>query len=255
MLFDLKGKVAVVTGSSRGIGRAIAERMAEAGAKVVVSSRKLDSCQEVVQGIVARGGEAIAVQCHIGDRAQVKNLVETAVKTWGKLDILVCNAASNPYFGPLEFISDEAFDKILHNNVKSTLWLCNAAIPQMAERGEGAVIIISSVASIKGNALLGAYGISKAADLGLMMNMAVEWGPKNVRVNAISPGIIRTDFAKALWENPQILDPTIDKTPLRRIGEVDDVAGVAIMLASRAGAFITGQNIVVDGGGTINSAT
>lgn len=254
MLFDLKGKVAVVTGSSRGIGRAIAERMAEAGAKVVVSSRKLEPCQEVVQGIVARGGEAMAVQCHIGDKAQIQNLADTTIKTWGKIDILVCNAASNPYFGPLQQISDEAFDKIMHNNVKSNLWLCNAVIPQMAERGDGAVIIISSVASIKGNTHLGAYGISKAADLGIVMNLAVEWGPRNVRVNAISPGIIKTDFAKALWENPEIYDATIQKAPLRRIGDVDDVAGIAIMLASRAGNFITGQNIVVDGGGTINSA-
>src|ERR1700681_1546866 len=251
VLFDMTGRVALITGSPRGIGRAIAERMAEAGAKVVISSRKADACAEVAAAINAHGGTAIAHAANISDRAALQGLVDRTLHEWGRIDVLVCNAAVNPYYGPLLEIPDEAFDKIMASNVRSNLWLCKMVIPQMAERREGSVVVISSIAGLKGNPVLGAYGISKAADFQLVRNLAVEWGPSNVRVNAIAPAIIRTDFARKLWEDPAIYAHAVSGYPLRRIGEPDEVAGAAIFLASRAGAFCTGQVITVDGGMTI----
>jgi NAD(P)-dependent dehydrogenase (short-subunit alcohol dehydrogenase family) len=250
-LFDLGGRVAVVTGSSRGIGRAIAERMAEAGAQVVVSSRNKDKCDEVVAAIAARGGTATAVACNISHKAELEALVAAARAAYGKIDVLVCNAAVNPHFGPSQQIPDTAFDKVMSSNIRSTHWLCQLAIPEMAERRDGAVIIVSSMAGLKGSAYLGAYAISKAADMQLARNLAVEWGRHNVRINCIAPGLVRTDFARALWDNPVIYQRTVAATPLARIGEPDDIAGAALLLASRAGAFITGQTIVVDGGITV----
>ena len=247
----MTGRVALITGSTRGIGRAIAERMAEAGAKVVISSRKADACAEVAAGIAARGGSAIAHAASISDKAALQGLVDRTLHEWGRVDVLVCNAAVNPYYGPLLEIPDDAFDKIMASNVRSNLWLCKMVIPQMAERREGSVVVVSSIAGLKGNTALGAYGISKAADFQLVRNLAVEWGPANVRVNAIAPAIIRTDFARKLWEDPEIYAKAVSGYPLRRIGEPDEVAGAAIFLASRAGAFVTGQVIVVDGGVTI----
>ena len=202
-LFDLAGKVALVTGSTRGIGLGIAQQFARRGARVVVSSRKPDACESAKNGILEAGGEAIAVPCNIGSKEQLRALVDAAVAQWGTIDVLVCNAAVNPYFGPLANISDDQFDKIMNSNVRSNLWLCNMALPLMASAGGGAAIIVSSIAGLKGSRLLGAYGISKAADSQLARNLAVEWGPKNIRVNAIAPGVIKTDFAKALYENPE----------------------------------------------------
>ena len=250
-LFDLTGKVAVVTGSSRGIGRAIAEAMAHHGAKVVISSRKAEPCREVADGIRAAGGEAMVIPCHIGNKDQVRHLVDETNRNYGPIDILVCNAAINPHYGSLEDITDEAFDKIMATNVRSTLWLANMVRPQMAEKKDGAIIIVSSIGGLKGSAAIGAYCISKAADFQLARNLAVEWGKHNIRVNCIAPGIVKTDFARALWENPQILQATQQRAPLRRIGEPEDIAGAAVFLASRAGAFMTGQKIVLDGGVTI----
>ncbi len=251
VLFDMTGRVALITGSTRGIGRAIAERMAEAGAKVVISSRKAGACEEIAAGINARGGSAIAHAASISDKAALQGLVDRTLHEWGRIDVLVCNAAVNPYYGPLLEIPDDAFDKIMASNVRSNLWLCKMVIPQMAERRDGSVIVVSSIAGLKGNTALGAYGISKAADFQLVRNLAVEWGPSNVRVNAIAPAIIRTDFARKLWEDPDIYAKAVSGYPLRRIGEPDEVAGAAIFLASRAGAFVTGQVITVDGGVTI----
>jgi NAD(P)-dependent dehydrogenase (short-subunit alcohol dehydrogenase family) len=251
VLFDIAGKVALITGSSRGIGRAIAERMAEAGARVVISSRKADACAEVAAAINARGGTAIAHAASISDKTALQSLVDRTIAEWGQIDILVCNAAINPYYGPLLNITDEAFDKIMASNVRSNLWLCQMVIPQMAQRRDGSVIVISSIAGLKGSTKLGAYGISKAADFALVRNLAVEWGPSNVRVNAIAPSIIRTDFARALWENPEIYGHAVKSYPLRRIGEPDEVAGPAMFLASKAGAFVTGHVLTVDGGVTI----
>ena len=250
-LFDLKGKTAIITGSSRGIGKAIAIRMAQYGAKVMISSRKIDACNAVVEEIKALGGEAYAQECNIGSKEALQNLCDVSYEKLGKVDILVLNAASNPYYGPLAKITDEAFDKIMNNNVKSNLWLSNMVLPKMAETGGGKAIVISSIAGIKGSDVLGAYSISKTADLGLVRSLAVEWGPKNITVNALCPGIIKTDFAKALWDNPEILASVEKNAPLKRIGTPDEVAGAAILLASSSGSFITGQKIVMDGGVTI----
>jgi NAD(P)-dependent dehydrogenase (short-subunit alcohol dehydrogenase family) len=250
-LFDLSGKIALVTGSTRGIGLGIARELAAHGAKVVVSSRKADACERARDEIVAAGGEALAFPCNVGYKEQLQALVDAALGRYGAIDVLVCNAATNPYMGPLQKISDEAFDKIIGTNVRSNVWLCNMAIPQMAERGGGAVILLSSIASIQGTRLLGAYALSKAADSQLARNLAVEWGARNVRVNCIAPGIVRTDFARALYEDPAIYKMAVARYPLGRLGEVDDISGAAVFLASRAGAFVTGQTIVVDGGTTI----
>jgi NAD(P)-dependent dehydrogenase (short-subunit alcohol dehydrogenase family) len=249
--FRLDSKVAVITGSSRGIGRSIAEHLAAYGAKVVISSRKAQACEEVAAAIRSNGGEAIAVPAHIGERAQLEALVEASRQRFGRIDILVCNAASNPYFGPMAKLPDEAFHKILQNNVVSNLWLANLVLPEMAQRNDGVVIIVSSIGGLKGSAMLGAYCVSKAADMQLARNLAVEWGKHNIRVNCIAPGLIKTDFARALWEDPAYLQRTEAATPLGRIGDPDDIGGIAVFLASRAGAFVTGQTIVADGGVTI----
>jgi NAD(P)-dependent dehydrogenase (short-subunit alcohol dehydrogenase family) len=249
--FDLKGKVAVITGSSRGIGRSIAEHLAAAGAKVVISSRKAEPCETVAQSIRDNGGEAIAVTANIADKAQLENLVAATRSKWGQIDILVCNAASNPYYGPMAEMPDEAFNKILQNNIVSNHWLANLVLPEMAKRKDGAVIIVSSIGGLKGTGVLGAYAISKAADMQLARNLAVEWGEHNIRVNCIAPGLIKTDFARALWENPDLRKRYETQTPLRRLGDPDDIGGIAVFLASRAGAFVTGQTIVSDGGVTI----
>jgi len=247
-LFDLSGKVAIVTGGSRGIGRAICERLAQHGAKVVVSSRKLDACQEVVDGISANGGTAMAVACNIGRKPELQALVEATIAAYGQVDVLVCNAAVNPYFGPSQDIPDEAYDRIMNSNVRSNLWLCQMSIPAMAERGEGSVIIVSSIGGFRGSPRLGIYGVSKAADMQLARALATEWGPHGVRVNAIAPGLVRTDFARTLWEDPVNLKKRTRDTPLLRIGEPDEIAGAAVFLASAAAGFMTGQSMVIDGG-------
>ena len=250
-LFDLQGKIALVTGSTKGIGKAIASRMAEQGAQVVVSSRNQELCDEVAGEINATGGTAIGIACNINYKEQLENLVKQTEIQLGSIDILVCNAAINPYFGPSQEISDSAFDKVMHANIGSVHKLCQLVIPSMAGNGGGSVIIVSSIGGLKGSDALGAYAISKAADMQIARNLAVEWGPKNVRINCIAPGLVRTDFARALWENPEIYAATVSKYPLRRIGEPDEIAGTAVLLASDAGSFTTGQTIVIDGGGTI----
>lgn len=252
-LFDLSGKVAIVTGSSRGIGKSIAECLAASGAKVVISSRKIDACDAAAQEINSRhgGGTALAVAANISSKPDLENLVHSSQSAFGRIDILVCNAASNPYYGPLSGISDEAFRKVLDNNVISNHWLIQMVVPEMSERKEGAIIIVSSIGGMIGSGVIGAYNISKAADFQLARNLAVELGPHNVRVNTIAPGVIRTEFARALWDTPEAESRLRSMTPLGRIGEPRDVAGVAVFLASPAGSYITGQTIVVDGGSTI----
>ncbi len=252
-LFDLHGRVAVVTGSSRGIGRAIVERMAEHGAKVVVSSRNLEPCREVAAAINAKygNGRAIALSANISSKEHLRRLVDETMRAFGQIDILVCNAAANPHYGPMATISDEQLHKILDNNIVSNHWLITMVAPQMTARKDGSIIIVSSIGGLRGSPVIGTYCISKAADLQLARNLAVELGPHNVRINCIAPGLIRTDFARALWENPDNLKHRNEQTPLRRIGEPDEIAGAAILLASQAGSFITGQAIVVDGGVTI----
>ena len=227
-LFNLTGQVAVVTGSSKGIGRVIAETLAEAGARVVVSSRRLPSCQPVADGIVAAGGEAVATPCHMSHLDQVHGLVDTTLERWGRIDVLVCNAAVNPHFGPMADVTEAAYDKVMDTNVKHNLWLCNMVLPQMASRKAGSVIIVSSIGGLKGHDKLGIYAISKAADFQLARNLAVEWGRSNIRVNCIAPGLVRTDFARALWEDPDRLREAIATYPLGRIGEPEDLAGATI---------------------------
>jgi len=256
-LFDLSGKVAIVTGSSRGIGKAIAEALASHGAKVVISSRKQDACDTVATAINATHGPkadgptAIAIAASISDKAALQNLVDQTRAQLGHIDILVCNAASNPYYGPMAGITDDQFRKILDNNVLANHWLISMAAPEMIDRGEGSIIIVSSVGGLTSSTTIGAYNVSKAADFQLARNLAAEFGPKGVRVNCIAPGLVRTDFAKALWENPNTLKAVTRGTPLRRIGEPHEIAGAAVYLASPASTFMTGQIMVVDGGSTI----
>jgi NAD(P)-dependent dehydrogenase (short-subunit alcohol dehydrogenase family) len=253
-LFDLTGKVAVVTGSSRGIGRAIAHRLAEHGAKIVISSRKAEACAVVVAELEAKYGTgcALAVPANISSKEDLRHLAGAAAAHFGRIDILVCNAASNPYYGPLANISDDQFRKILDNNIIANHWLISFVAPEMIARKEGSIVIVSSVGGLKASTTIGAYNISKAADFQLARNLAAEFGPHNVRVNCIAPGLIRTDFARALWENPDNLKVYNSRTPLGRIGEPDEIAGAAVFLASPASAFMTGQAMVVDGGATIS---
>lgn len=252
-LFDLTGKVAIITGSSRGIGKAIAERMAQHGAKVTISSRKAGPCDEVAAEIndAYGAGSAIAVPANISSKEDLQRVVDETKKAFGKVDIVVCNAASNPYYGPLAGIEDDQFRKILDNNIVSNHWLINMVVPEMIERKDGAVIIVSSIGGLRGSPVIGAYNISKAADFQLARNLAHEYGKHGIRVNCIAPGLIKTDFAKALWDNPETLKRSTETVPLRRIGEPDEIAGAAVFLASAAGTFMTGQAVVVDGGATI----
>ena len=249
--FDLTGQVAVITGSSRGIGRSIAENMAAMGAKVVVSSRKPEACEEVAEGIRKAGGDATVIAANISRKDEVEALVAKTVEKYGRLDCMVPNAAVSPYFGPMTGLEDDAFEKLMNNNVRSSLWLAKLSRPHMMKQGGGTIIIISSIGGIRAGGNLGGYGVSKAADFGLARALATEWGVDNIRINCIAPGLVKTDFAKALWEDDTRRKRTEATTPLRRLGEPDDIGGVAAFLASKAAAFITGQIIVADGGVTI----
>lgn len=251
-LFDLTGQTAIITGSSKGIGKAIAHRMAEHGANVVISSRKADACNAARDEINAAVGRAAAVSipANIADKGALQTLVDETHTRFGQIDHLVCNAASNPYFGPMAGISDDAFTKILQNNIISNHWLIQLVAPEMLTRKAGSITIISSIGGLRASPVIGAYCISKAADMQLARNLAAEFGPSNVRVNTIAPGLIKTDFAKALWENPDILERSTAGSALKRIGDPDEIAGMAVFLASKAGAFTTGQTFVIDGGAT-----
>ena len=252
-LFDLTGSVVLITGSSRGIGRAGADACAARGARVVISSRKQDACDAVAAELNARHGEgtAIAVAASIADKAALQALVDATLAAFGRIDALVCNAASNPYYGPQGGISDEQFRKILDNNIVANHWLIAMVAPAMRERRDGSIVIVSSIGGLRGSPVIGAYGISKAADMQLARNLAVEFGPDGVRVNCIAPGLVRTDFARALWEDPERIRAANEQVPLRRIGEPDEIAGAIVYLAAPASRFMTGQTIVIDGGATI----
>jgi NAD(P)-dependent dehydrogenase (short-subunit alcohol dehydrogenase family) len=248
-LFDLRGKVALVTGSTRGIGKSIAEELARAGARVCVSSRKADACEQVQKEFEAHGFQVLAQPCNVSRKDDLQALVDATTRKWGGVDVVVANAASNPYYGPLTGIPDDAFDKIIANNVKSVLWLAAMTLPRM--KPGSSFIVVGSIGGLLANTVIGAYGISKAADHHLVRNLAAEWGPKGVRVNAIAPGLVKTEFARALWEDEARRAERIAATPLRRLGEPRDIGGVAVFLASDAAAFVTGQCIVADGGVSI----
>lgn len=251
-MFELDGKAALVTGSSRGIGRATAIALARAGAQVVVSSRKQDACDTVVAEIKASGGNAISVACNITHKDQCQNLVDKALDAFGRIDTLVCNASVNPHYGPMIEMPDSAFEKILTANVTSYLWLSNMVAPQMAERNDGSIVLISSTGADKGSMALGGYAISKAAERQMARNLAVQWGKQGIRANSLSPGLVKTDFAKALWTDPRAENIINNVTPLGRIGQPEDIADVVVFLASDASRWITGQTLRADGGLTIS---
>lgn len=249
--FDLSGKVAIITGSTKGIGRAIAFALAEAGALVTVSSRDEDRVAETVAVLNGAGYDALGVPCNVGYKDDLKKLVSSSRNHWGPADILVCNAAINPYYGSAMEIPDEVFTKIMQTNIQSQLWVSQMVVPDMRVKNGGAIILVSSIGGLRGSDVIGAYNISKAADMQLAKNLAVELGPDKIRVNAIAPGLVKTDFARALWDDPEFAKPRIAATPLRRLGEPEDIAGAAVYLASEAASWMTGQVLVVDGGATV----
>lgn len=249
-LFDLTGKVALLTGASKGMGKAMAEGLAEHGAKVMISSRKFDACQAAADEINARCGEkrAFAFACNAGYKDQLKALVDATRTQLGPIDIVVGNAGINPFFGPMSKIPDELYDKIMSTNVKSNHWLAQMVAPDMIAKGSGSIMITSSTGAFSPSLVLGTYNISKLAVIALVRNLAAELGPNHVRVNAICPGLIRTDFAEALWNNPEAEKRAKEQIPLRRLGEAEDLKGLAVFLASNASSYITGQALTVCGG-------
>jgi NAD(P)-dependent dehydrogenase (short-subunit alcohol dehydrogenase family) len=251
-LFDLTGKVALVTGATRGIGLAIATEMAHAGAAVVISSNEAQACEQVSAELRRQGLDVIGIACDVGERAQLESLVSRALSQHSRIDVLVCNAGVAPHAGPIASATDADWDLTMTVNLRSALWLTSLVIPGMAQRRDGVVILTASLSSVRGNKGIGLYGLSKAGVAQLARNLAVEWGPANVRVNAISPGVIATEFARPLTDDEAVLARRLALTPLRRVGEPAEIAGVAVMLAARAGAFITGQNLIVDGGTLIS---
>jgi NAD(P)-dependent dehydrogenase (short-subunit alcohol dehydrogenase family) len=251
--FSFDGKVAVITGASRGIGRAIGLRLAKAGAKVVVSSRKQESVQAVADEIAAAGGEALAVQAHVGHPEDVEALVAQTIQAFGRIDVAVNNAATNPHFGPLLTADEGQWDKILDTNVKGAVRLCKAVVPHMESQGGGKIINMASVTGLRPSPGMGVYSVSKAGIVALTQVLAVELGHANIQVNCIAPGVIKTSFSRLLWQTPQISEPILNSLPLGRFGEPEDVAGLALYLASSASDYVTGAIFVVDGG--VNVAT
>jgi NAD(P)-dependent dehydrogenase (short-subunit alcohol dehydrogenase family) len=250
-LFDLSGKVAVVTGSTKGIGRAIAAAFADHGAKVVVSSRDKERVADAARELAEGGREVLGIPCNVGRNAEMQNLVDQTRQAWGQIDIAVGNAAINPHYGPSTEIPDDVFAKMMATNIQSNLWLAQMVAGEMRARQDGAIIFTSSIGGLRGSGVIGTYGITKAADIQLARNLAIELGPDNIRVNCIAPGLVKTDFARALWKDPAYAEPRVAATPLRRLGEPEDIAGAAVYLASDAGRWTTGQTLVVDGGVTV----
>jgi NAD(P)-dependent dehydrogenase (short-subunit alcohol dehydrogenase family) len=249
-LFDLTGRVALLTGASKGMGKAMAEGLAEHGAKVMISSRKLDQCDRAAGEINESCGEerAFAYACNAGQKEQLQDLVAATRERVGPIDVLVGNAGVNPFYGSMSAITDDAYDKVMSTNVKSNHWLIQMVAPDMIEKGRGSIMITSSTGAFEPSLTLGTYGISKLAVIALVRNIAAELGPRGVRANAICPGLIRTDFARALWDNPAAEQRANSQIPLRRLGEADDLKGLAVFLASDASAYVTGQALTVCGG-------
>lgn len=249
--FDIRGKVAVVTGASRGIGQAIAEQLAAAGAKVVLSSRKQEGLAETAEAIKANGGEAMAVTAHNGDKSALQALAQTTIETYGGIDILVNNAATNPHFGPLLDAEDSLWQKTIEVNLMGNVWLTQLAVASMRERGGGKIINVASINALRPGRMQGIYSMTKAAIVSLTQTLAMELAEFNITVNAVAPGLVQTKFARAIWDNDYLLDPILERTPLKRMGQPDDIAGIVLYLASPASNFATGQVFVVDGGVTI----
>ncbi|MGI4836460.1 MAG: SDR family NAD(P)-dependent oxidoreductase [Janthinobacterium lividum] len=250
-LFDLAGKTALVTGATRGIGLAVARAYGQAGARLAISSESLEDCRRVAAALADEGLEAWPIPADLSQRAEVDAMAAAVLDHFGGLDALVCNAGVAPHMGPLASASDADWQTTLDINLRSALWLTNAVLPSMAARGGGSVVLMASIAGVRGNKALGLYGLSKAALAQLARNLAVEWGPANIRVNAISPGVIQTEFARPLTDSPALMEKRLALTPLRRVGTPAEIAGLALLLAAPAGGFITGQNLIVDGGTTI----
>lgn len=251
-LINLTDKVALITGASRGIGEAIAHAFADAGAKVVLAARKPDALDAVAQSIIAKGGQALAVPTHTGKLEDVKKLVAAAIEKFGKIDVLVNNAATNPYFGPMLDIEDSAFDKTFEVNVKGYFWLAREIATHLQSRNaKGSIVNVASVAGLAAAPMQGVYGMTKAAVISMTKSFAAELGASGIRVNAIAPGLVETKFASALTSNEDILKLVTNRTPLSRHGQPNEIAGAALYLASDASSFVTGQTLVVDGGFTI----
>lgn len=249
-LFDLTGKVAVLTGASKGMGLHMATALARKGATVVISARKQDQLDAAAAQINAETGaaRAIPVACNIGSKEQLQGLVDTAHERAGPIDILVGNAGVNPYYGPTSDIPDDAYEKTMSANVQSNLWLAKMVAPDMAQAGGGSMMFTSSIGAFKPSEMLGTYGMSKLALIGLVRNLAAEFGPDGIRVNAICPGLVKTDFARELWDKPEVEERIRKDIPLRRLGEPDDFEGIAVFLASDASRYMTGQALTVCGG-------
>ncbi|MEL6973516.1 MAG: glucose 1-dehydrogenase [Bacteroidota bacterium] len=245
--FDLTGKVAIVTGSSKGIGLAMAEAMAECGAQVVISSRKQEAVEEVAAELKAKGLDAVGIACHVGDEEQRKALVEGTVAQYGRIDVLINNAAINPIFGPLEEATEPVFDKIMDINLKAPWHLSNLCLPYLKDGG-GSVINISSVEGLHPDFGLGLYSVSKAALLMLTKNQAKEWGKHGIRSNAICPGLVKTKLSSALWQNEKMLQRVEHKIPAGRMAMPEEMTGLALLLASEAGSYMTGGTYTADGG-------
>jgi NAD(P)-dependent dehydrogenase (short-subunit alcohol dehydrogenase family) len=252
-LFDLTAKTALVTGASRGIGRAIAERLAQHGARVLVVSRQLDACESVAAAIRSRGGAAEAYACDLSQPQAVQKLADALAST--PIDIVAANAAGVAHVGPLAKLKLEALDAMWNANLKGHLALLQRLLPGMVARRDGAIVLTGSISGLVGESKLGGYALTKAAEMQLARNIAVEYGPHNIRCNAVAPGLVRTDMTKPIWSNDALLARITAGYPLRRIAEPDDIAGVVVFLASAAGAFMTGQTIVVDGGGMAGLGT
>jgi len=251
-LFDLSGKVAIVTGSSRGLGLASARGMAEHGARVVISGRKADACEAAAAEIREAGGEAIAMPCNIGRKEELQNLVDGALKAWGRVDIVMANAAIHPWVGSVLDLKEETFNKFMQVNVQSSIWLAQMTVPGMLERGYGRFIVVASIVGILGDPVTGTYGLTKAADMQFVRNMANEFASKGVTANCIAPGTFKTEMARSQWEDEAMVKWYRGRNPSQRFGEVEEIAGLAVLLASPSGGYINGQTIAVDGGHTVS---
>jgi NAD(P)-dependent dehydrogenase (short-subunit alcohol dehydrogenase family) len=250
-LFDLTGQVALVTGASRGIGLASARALAQAGAEVVLCSHEAAECEAAAATLRAEGLRADVAIADLTQREPVDALAAQVLARHGRIDVLVCNAGAAPHMGPIGSASDADWDLTMTLNLRGVLWLTTPVITHMAARGSGSVVLMSSIAGVRGNKGLGLYGLSKAALAELARNLAVEWGPSGVRVNAVSPGVTRTEFARPLTDRPDVMERRLALTPLRRIADPEEIAGAVLYLASPGGAFTTGHNLIVDGGTTI----